>query len=264
MPAVLPLPGPLDAARAARRVAALRGPVGQRALRRCVAAIDWSSGRVIGACSTRVSSATIVIFTSDNGPWMDMPARMLVEPRIVRTDAGSAGPLRGSKGTTWEGGVRVPFLARWPGYVQAGSVSTDMATTMDMLPTIAAIVGAPLPAGRAIDGRDIRGFPRRPRPVTGRVVSLQLRRKGRRRPRQAVEAASDVLREGRAGGGALRLVTQSVGALGHGRRAPGHRRAPGRTHAAVRRRSGGRGFSLDGTASASTLKGRPPHRAVTA
>ena len=121
--------------------------------------IDWSAGQVLDALrDAGVERNTLVIFTSDNGPWMDMPPRMLVEPRIVRTDAGSAGPLRGSKGTSWEGGTRVPFLARWPGRIPAGAVSSDLARTLDILPTIAGIVGAPLPAGRAIDGQDIRAF----------------------------------------------------------------------------------------------------------
>ena len=124
-----------------------------------VEAIDWSAGRVLDALrDAGVDRDTLVIFTSDNGPWMDMPARMLVDPRIVRTDAGSAGPLRGSKGTSWEGGTRVPFLARWPGRIPAGAVSSDLARTLDMFPTIAAIAGVPLPAGRAIDGQDIRVF----------------------------------------------------------------------------------------------------------
>jgi len=121
--------------------------------------IDWSTGQVLDAIrDAGLERDTLVIFTSDNGPWMDMPPRMLVEPRIVRTDAGSAGPLRGSKGTSWEGGTRVPFLARWPGRIAAGSVSSDMARTLDILPTIAAIVGAKVPAGRTVDGQDIRAF----------------------------------------------------------------------------------------------------------
>ena len=128
--------------------------------------IDWSSGQVLDALrDAGVERNTLVIFTSDNGPWMEMPPRMLVEPRIVRTDAGSAGPLRGSKGTSWEGGTRVPFLARWPGRIPAGAVSSDLARTLDMFPTIAAIAGVPLPAGRAIDGQDIRAF------VEGRAPS---------------------------------------------------------------------------------------------
>jgi arylsulfatase A-like enzyme len=121
--------------------------------------IDWSSGRILDELRAQgVEGSTLVIFTSDNGPWMEMPPRMLVEPRIVRTDAGSAGPLRGSKGTSWEGGTRVPFLARWPGRIPAGAVGTDLARTLDILPTVAGIAGVPLPAGRAIDGQDIRAF----------------------------------------------------------------------------------------------------------
>jgi arylsulfatase A-like enzyme len=121
--------------------------------------LDWSTGQVLDALrDAGVERDTLVIFTSDNGPWIDMPPRMLVEPRIVRTDAGSAGPLRGSKGTSWEGGTRVPFLARWPGRIPAGAVSGDLARTLDLLPTIAAIAGVPVPAGRALDGQDIRAF----------------------------------------------------------------------------------------------------------
>jgi arylsulfatase A len=121
--------------------------------------IDWSTGRVLDELRAQgLENSTFVIFASDNGPWMDMPPRMLVDNRVVRTDAGSAGPLRGSKGTSWEGGTRVPFLARWPGHIPAGSVSSELATAMDIFPTIAAIVGAPLGSGRAIDGRDIRVF----------------------------------------------------------------------------------------------------------
>ena len=121
--------------------------------------IDWSAGRVLDELRAQgVEESTLVIFTSDNGPWMEMPPRMLVDPRIVRTDAGTAGPLRGSKGTSWEGGTREPFLVRWPGHVPAGSVSSGLATAMDIFPTLAGIVGASLPAGRAIDGHDIRTF----------------------------------------------------------------------------------------------------------
>jgi len=121
--------------------------------------IDWSTGQILDALADAgLERDTLVIFTSDNGPWMDMPPRMLVEPRVVRTDAGSAGPLRGSKGTSWEGGTRVPFLARWPGHIPAGSVSGDLATTLDLLPTLAGIAGATLPAGRHVDGLDIRSF----------------------------------------------------------------------------------------------------------
>jgi arylsulfatase A-like enzyme len=76
--------------------------------------IDWSTGAVLDALrETGVADRTLVVFASDNGPWAEMPARMLTDPRVVPTDAGTAGPLRGSKASTWEGGVRVPFIARW-------------------------------------------------------------------------------------------------------------------------------------------------------
>jgi arylsulfatase A-like enzyme len=121
--------------------------------------LDWSTGQVLDALrEAGVERNTLVIFTSDNGPWMDMPPRMLVEPRIVRTDAGSAGPLRGSKGTSWEGGTRVPFIARWPGRIPAGSVSSDLARTLDLLPTVARLVGRPLPSNRVLDGQDMLEF----------------------------------------------------------------------------------------------------------
>jgi arylsulfatase A-like enzyme len=86
---------------------------------------------------------TLVIFTSDNGPWLS-----------YGDHAGSAGPLREGKGTAFEGGVRVPFVARWPGRIPAGSVVREPAMTIDVLPTIARLVGAPPPA-RPIDGLDL-------------------------------------------------------------------------------------------------------------
>jgi arylsulfatase len=86
---------------------------------------------------------TLVIFTSDNGPWLS-----------YGNHAGSAGPLREGKGTCWEGGVRVPFLARWPGNIPAGSIQNEPAMTIDLLPTFAKLVGVPFPPAR-IDGKEI-------------------------------------------------------------------------------------------------------------
>jgi arylsulfatase A-like enzyme len=102
-----------------------------------------------------VANRTLVVFTSDNGPWAEMPPRMLTDPRVVRTDAGTAGLLRGSKASTWEGGVRVPFIARWPGRIPAAVVTPAMGAAVDLLPTLARVIGAPLPAGRTLDGRDL-------------------------------------------------------------------------------------------------------------
>ena len=104
-----------------------------------VECIDWSCGEILAAIQQAgIDEQTLVIFTSDNGP------------------AGHpAPPLRGGKGSTWEGGMRVPFIARWPGKVPAGAACAEQASVMDILPTFAALAGARLPTDRAIDGKDI-------------------------------------------------------------------------------------------------------------
>jgi cyclophilin family peptidyl-prolyl cis-trans isomerase len=84
-----------------------------------------------------------VLFTSDNGPWLS-----------YGDHAGSAGPLREGKGTAWEGGVREPCVARWPGQVPAGAVCREPAMTIDLLPTVTKLAGAALPANK-IDGLDV-------------------------------------------------------------------------------------------------------------
>jgi arylsulfatase A-like enzyme len=107
--------------------------------------IDDSVGRILATLERLgLAQDTLVIFTSDNGPWLS-----------YGDHAGSATPLREGKGTSFEGGVRVPFVARWPRRVPAGTVVQEPAMTIDLLPTIAHLAGAPLPE-RPIDGRDIR------------------------------------------------------------------------------------------------------------
>jgi arylsulfatase A-like enzyme len=107
--------------------------------------VDWSVGQVLDALRSQgLAKDTLVVFTSDNGPWL-----------IKGTDGGSAGPLRGGKGSTWEGGVRVPTLAWWPGRVPAGSVNDAVAATIDLLPTFVSLAGGTVPATPVIDGRDI-------------------------------------------------------------------------------------------------------------
>ncbi len=105
--------------------------------------IDWSVGQVLDALKKHgLDNDTLVIFTSDNGPWLS-----------YGDHAGSAGPLREGKGTAWEGGTRVPCVMRWPGKLAAGTSSDAMLMTIDLLPTFAKLIAAKLPEHK-IDGRD--------------------------------------------------------------------------------------------------------------
>ena len=108
--------------------------------------VDWSVGEVLRALKDNgVDEKTLVVFTSDNGPWLS-----------YGDHCGTAGPLREGKGSCWEGGVRVPCLMRWPGKIPAGTETGEALGTIDLLPTIAKLAGAPLPP-RKIDGKD--GWP---------------------------------------------------------------------------------------------------------
>jgi arylsulfatase A len=106
--------------------------------------LDASTGRVLDALKEDgLDRHTLVVFTSDNGPWLPFGAH-----------GGSAGPLRSGKGTTWEGGVRTPAIFWWPGTIKPGTI-TDMASAMDLFTTSARIAGATVPADRVIDGVDL-------------------------------------------------------------------------------------------------------------
>ncbi|MBI1356112.1 MAG: sulfatase-like hydrolase/transferase [Acidobacteria bacterium] len=110
-----------------------------------VAELDANVGKLMEALREMgLDEKTLVVFTSDNGPWVE-----------YGFDAGSAGPLRGSKGTNYEGGVRVPFMARFPGQIPAGLVSSGIAANIDILPTLAGLAGGEAPRDRTIDGKDI-------------------------------------------------------------------------------------------------------------
>ena len=109
--------------------------------------IDWSVGAVLDSLRRLgIESRTMVVFTSDNGPWIESH---------LGDHGGSAAPLRGHKMTTWEGGLRVPGIFRWPGNIAAGQESDEIASTLDLLPTFAAIAGADLPSRRKLDGVDL-------------------------------------------------------------------------------------------------------------
>ncbi len=111
--------------------------------------IDHGVGRLVDAVERLgLTQHTLVIFLSDNGPWLPF-----------KLNGGSAGLLRGGKGSNWEGGQRVPCIASWPGTIPAGAVCTEVATSMDVLPTIAAFSSdadaSDVEALPQIDGHDI-------------------------------------------------------------------------------------------------------------
>ena len=109
-----------------------------------IAEIDWSVGQILAMLKRlNLDEQTLVIFTSDNGPWLSYGHH-----------AGSAGPLREGKGTAWDGGVRVPCVMRWPGKIAANTTCNEQAATIDVLPTLAKLSGAALPT-RKLDGLDI-------------------------------------------------------------------------------------------------------------
>ncbi len=109
--------------------------------------LDASVGRILEHVQKHgLDNDTLIIFTSDNGPWAP-----------YGIDAGSAGPLRGAKGSQWEGGIRVPFIARWPGRIRRGVVTNEIAASIDLLPTFAAFADAHLPAHK-IDGLNLAPF----------------------------------------------------------------------------------------------------------
>jgi arylsulfatase A-like enzyme len=107
--------------------------------------LDWAVGQILDTLrSEGLDKNTFVFFTSDNGPWL-----------IRGLAGGSAGLLRDGKGSTWEGGMRVPGIAWWPGKIPAGKVCHDIATSMDLLPTIAKFAGTEAPKDREMDGVDL-------------------------------------------------------------------------------------------------------------
>jgi arylsulfatase A len=107
--------------------------------------LDWSVGQILETLrKEKLSENTLVFFTSDNGPWL-----------VRELTGGSAGLLREGKGSTWEGGMRVPGLAWWPGKIKAGSISREMACSMDLFNTSLKLAGVPLPTDRVIDGGDL-------------------------------------------------------------------------------------------------------------
>ena len=125
----------------------IRDPDPKNAYINTIEHIDTEVGRLLDAVDQfNLSANTYVIYTTDNGPWLQF-----------KHHGGSAGPLRAGKGTTFEGGQRVPCLIRGPG-IPAGTVCDQLTGTIDVLPTIAAITGTALPEDKKIDGMDVTGL----------------------------------------------------------------------------------------------------------
>jgi len=107
--------------------------------------LDWSVGQVLDTLrQLQLDRRTMVVFTSDNGPWL-----------IMKLNGGSAGLLREGKGCTYEGGMREPTIFWWPGRIPAGTVVADLGSTLDLFVTASKLAGAPVPDDRVIDGVDL-------------------------------------------------------------------------------------------------------------
>jgi len=119
-----------------------RGKSANKGYGDAVEEIDWSTGEILAALAKLgIDDRTLVVFTSDNG----------ASDRF----GGGNGPLRGHKGSTWEGGMREPCIVRWPGKIPAGTTCDELCSTMDLLPTFARLSGTKPPGERVIDGRDL-------------------------------------------------------------------------------------------------------------
>lgn len=121
--------------------------------------LDYSIGRVIRTLEeSGLSDNTIIIFSSDNGPWFVFRDRTETRHGDTRLQVGYATPFRDGKGSTWEGGHRVPGIISWPAGISGNRTVQTPVSTLDILPTIFAITGVQIPADRSIDGRDIRSI----------------------------------------------------------------------------------------------------------
>lgn len=120
-------------------------PDPHKAYRLTIEHIDWGVGRILETLHEEgIAENTFIVYTSDNGPWLSK-----------KHHGGSALPLRAGKGTTYEGGMREPCVMWWPARIEPGQTCRQVAATIDLLPTFAAITGVELDAERPIDGRDI-------------------------------------------------------------------------------------------------------------
>ena len=172
--------------------------------------IDHHTGRILDALDELgLDGRTLVIFTSDNGPWAG-----------YGIDAGSAGLLRGSKGTVFEGGIRVPAIMRWPGRIPAGVVTSEVASIMDIYPTLAGLSGGEPPRDRTIDGRDLQPLWADPDRATGHDALYFFEGGYRYRAEDGPPENNPLLRAVRSGEWKLHLKTEQDGEDGSAKVVP--------------------------------------------
>ena len=119
-----------------------------------IEAVDWTIGELVSKLDQLgIRENTLFIFTSDNGPWHNLPDRM-VQGGVERWHTGSTGPLRGAKATTYEGGFRVPCIMNWPNHITPNQIHAEMATCLDIFPTILDVADIK-PSNQQIDGKSL-------------------------------------------------------------------------------------------------------------
>lgn len=117
--------------------------------------IDHNVGRILDVLEEEgLTENTLVVFTSDNGPWRNLPPRMYTTEPVEKWHGGSTGALWGAKATSYEGGYRVPAIIRMPGSIPPNQLSAEIATTMDVHATILTLTGTPAPE-KTLDGKDL-------------------------------------------------------------------------------------------------------------
>ncbi len=146
-----------------------------------IAELDWGIGEVLKTLDElNLNERTFVLFTSDNGPWF----------------GGNTAGLRGMKSTPWEGGLRVPAIVRWTGHIPPDQVIDTPCGTIDVLPTVLALAGVPLPEGRTLDGIDLLPLLEQGMPLPERHVVRHAGRSPGCRASRSVQDASESAGEG--------------------------------------------------------------------
>jgi arylsulfatase A-like enzyme len=145
--------------------------------------LDWSTGQILETLrKLKLDENTLVIYTSDNGPWK-LASNSWVKGNMNRRVGGFAHPLKGYKFSRFEGGMRVPTVMWWPARIPAGKECSEVGASMDFLPTCAALAKAELPSDRKIDGKNL--------------LPLMEGRKGAKSPHEAFFYGTEAVRSGK-------------------------------------------------------------------